>query len=96
MSSSQHDDSEIAGNGRKLLHGRRLGPLLYTWLGVIVIAGLLKTFESRMPAFHDVVVPLNWIVFAVGIAMTLRWLRWRAVSRRAGERRQTDRRDERD
>jgi hypothetical protein len=74
------------------LYGRRVGPLVGPWIACIIIATLTWWFETKMPAFHDVVRPVYWILLVVLIIVTARALRSRASRRRHGERRHGDRR----
>lgn len=73
--------------------GRRLGPLLSTWIAAAVVAGLTFWFEYTQPAFHDIVLPIYWTLTVVLIVTTGRWLRERRGDRRGRERRKSDRRD---
>lgn len=75
---------------------RRFAPLITSWVIALVIAGLIYWFEISMPAFHEVVVPLYWIVAALVVFATWRWVRIRGIrDRRTTERRHADRRNHR-
>ena len=87
-------EPENLDRGRRghFLYGRSVGPLVGPWIACIVIAALTWWFETRMPAFHDVVRPIYWILVAILIVVTARALRGRGGVRRHGERRHGDRR----
>ena len=77
-----------------MIYGRRPRQLLVVWGVSIVLAGLIFWFEFTAPVFHDLVKPIYWIVLAVAIFLTWRWLRARSrKDRRGGDRRRADRRD---
>jgi membrane protein implicated in regulation of membrane protease activity len=72
---------------------RRFAPLISAWVIALVVAGLIYWFEASMPAFHEVVVPLYWIIAAILVFATWRWVRIRGKrDRRNTERRGGDRR----
>ena len=76
---------------------RRFAPLFTEWAIALGLAGLIYWFERSMPAFHEVVNPLYWIIGALIVFGTWRWVRTRAKQRherRAADRRHADRRDE--
>ncbi|MEO8192678.1 MAG: hypothetical protein ABI681_02425 [Gemmatimonadales bacterium] len=77
---------------RRLFHGRNPGPLLGPWIACTIIAGGIYIFERKMPAFHEVVKPLYFIVVVILVIATGRWLRERQGIRRGGDRRHGDRR----
>lgn len=85
-------ESKGSGISGRLLHGRRVGPLLGPWIACIIVAALVCYFETKMPAFHDVVRPVYWILAVVLIIATARALRGRSGMRRTAERRHEDRR----
>ncbi len=73
---------------------RRFGPLIVTWAIALALAALIYWFETKMPAFHDVVMPLYVIIGAVAAYVSARWARTREKSdRRNLERRHAERRD---
>ena len=67
---------------------RRFAPLVAAWVLALIIAAILYWIERSMPAFHDVITPLYWIIGAFMILATWRWIRTRGK----GDRRQNDRR----
>lgn len=84
------------GESKPTFFRRRFAPLITSWIVALVVAGLIYWFETSMPAFHEVVVPLYWIVAALILFATWRWVRTRGIrDRRGHERRHTDRRDHR-
>jgi hypothetical protein len=76
----------------RLFHGRSIGPLLGPWIACIVVAAVVFFFEKKMPAFHDVVQPVYWILATILVIATTRAFRTRAGKRRSAERRHGDRR----
>ena len=78
-----------------MFYGRRLRQLFVVWgVSLLLLLGLYR-IEVIIPALHDMVVPLYWIVFGITAFMTLRWLRVRSVAdRRGGDRRKGPRRGE--
>jgi hypothetical protein len=74
---------------------RRFAPLFVIWITGLALGGGIYWFEHSMPAFHDVVVPVYWII-GVAIAIgTWRWVRTRGRrDRRGRDRRRADRREE--
>jgi hypothetical protein len=79
-----------------MLYGRGLRDLFVVWgVSLVVIAGLYKV-ELTIPALHDMILPLYWLILGFTAFMTLRWLRARSpLDRRGGDRRRTDRRTDR-
>lgn len=78
---------------RRVFHGRRLGPLFGPWLGCILVAGLVFLLEYELPAFHEVVKLLYFVIAVVFVIATGRWFRIRGTTnRRAGDRRKNERR----
>ena len=79
-----------------MFYGRGLRQLFVVWgVSLVLIAGLYKV-ELTIPALHDMIVPLYWVILGFTAFMTLRWLRARSTSdRRGADRRRTDRRGER-
>jgi len=69
---------------------RRFAPLISAWAVALSIAGLIYWFEHAMPAFHEVVHPLYWIIATIMVFGTWRWVRMRSKPRR--DRRESDRR----
>ena len=88
-----HSDQEPPKRpGASFLYGRRLGHLLGPWAGCIVVATLVYIFERQMPAFHDVVKPVYFVIGVVFVIATGRGLRSREGARRVADRRHGDRR----
>ncbi len=81
------------GESRPTFFHRRFAPLVTSWIVALVVTGLIYWFEISMPAFHEVVVPLYWIVAILSVFATWRWVRIRGIrDRRSTERRHADRR----
>jgi hypothetical protein len=58
---------------------------------------MIYWLEISAPALHDLLLPFYWIILALAIFLTWRWLRARSrKDRRGGDRRHADRRDESD
>jgi small-conductance mechanosensitive channel len=79
---------------RRFLHGRRLAPLIKVWVACLIVAALIFYFETMMPAFHEVVKIVYFVIAVILVIATARALRTREGNRRTGERRHADRRDE--
>lgn len=78
-----------------MFYGRGLRQL-FVVLGVplLLLAGLYR-IELSIPALHDIVVPVYWVVVGITAFMTLRWLRARSRGdRRDDDRRRTERRND--
>jgi hypothetical protein len=74
---------------------RRFAPLILAWVIALTVAGLLYWIEASFPAFHEVMIPLYWIIGALIILATWRWFRTRGRGdRREKDRRHADRRHE--
>jgi len=74
---------------------RRFAPLIAAWGTALLVAGLLYWIEASFPAFHEVMIPLYWIIAALIILATWRWFRTRGRGDRRGkDRRHADRRHE--
>jgi hypothetical protein len=81
----------------RFFRGRRPGPLMGPWVSSLIFAGLLWYVETTIPALHDVIGIIYWMLLALVLFTTLRWLRARSGDRRArNDRRRIDRRDEED
>ena len=78
-----------------MFYGRRLRQLLVVWgISLLLVAGLYR-IEVVIPALHDMILPLYWVIAGLTAFMTLRWLRARSPQDRRGpDRRHADRRDE--
>ncbi|HEX3533842.1 MAG TPA: hypothetical protein VHT23_06450 [Gemmatimonadaceae bacterium] len=78
-----------------VIYGRRPRQLLVVWGFSILLALLIWWLETQAPALHELVVPFYWIILAVALYLTWRWLRARSKKDRRGmDRRRTERRDE--
>ncbi|HEX6576233.1 MAG TPA: hypothetical protein VF042_14800 [Gemmatimonadaceae bacterium] len=77
-------------------HGRALGPLVGPWVACLFIAALVYMFERAMPAFHDIVKIVYFIIAVILVILTGRAIRTREGRRRKGERRHGDRRQHTD
>jgi membrane protein implicated in regulation of membrane protease activity len=77
-----------------MIYGRRPRQLIVVWVVSAALISLLYWFETSAPAFHELLIPFYWIIVAVAVFLTWRWLRSRSPKdRRGGDRRRTDRRD---
>jgi membrane protein implicated in regulation of membrane protease activity len=77
-----------------VIYGRRPRQLIVVWGFSILLILLIKWLETQAPALHELVLPFYWIIVAVAIYLTWRWLRARSKKdRRGGDRRHADRRD---
>lgn len=76
-----------------MFYGRGVRELVVVWgVSLVILLGLYR-IEVVIPALHDMIVPLYWIVFGISAFMTLRWLRARSTrDRRGGDRRKAPRR----
>ena len=78
-----------------VIYGRRPRQLIVVWGFSILLALLIWWLETQAPALHELVVPFYWIILAVALYLTWRWLRARSQKDRRGmDRRRTERRDE--
>jgi len=76
-----------------MIYGRRPRQLIVVWAITIGLIALIFWFEHSAPAFHEIVQPFYWILLAMGIVLTWRWLRARSrKDRRGKDRRRTERR----
>ena len=74
---------------------RRFAVLIAAWGIALVVAGVLYWIEASFSAFHEVMIPLYWIIGALIILATWRWFRTRGRGDRRGkDRRHSDRRHE--
>jgi len=80
---------------RRTFFSRRFAPLIATWATALVVAALVYWFETAMPAFHEVLLPIYAIILTLAIFFTWRWIRRRSKGgeRRHDDRRHTDRRE---
>ncbi len=77
-----------------MIYGRRPRQLLIVWGFSLLLIGLIDWLETQAPALHELVLPFYWIILAVALYLTWRWLRSRSKKDRRGQdRRHTDRRD---
>lgn len=90
-----NSDDEPNGLLKRLFHGRSPGPLIGVWLGCFIGAGLVFLLEYELPAFHEVVKILYFVVVIILVIVTARFFRVRArKNRRSGDRRKKERRHE--
>jgi fatty acid desaturase len=82
-------------NSARAFFRRRFAPIITAWVLALVVAGLLYWIEASFPAFHEVLIPLYWIIGALIVLATWRWVRTRGRGDRRGkDRRLSDRRHE--
>lgn len=76
-----------------MFYGRGLRHLSVAWgVSLLLLVGLYR-IEVVIPALHDMIVPVYWVVAGFTAFMTLRWLRARSPQNRRGkDRRHADRR----
>ncbi len=80
-----------------MIYGRRPRQLLVVWGVSVLSIVLIYWLETSAPALHDLLLPFYWIVLAVAVYLTWRWLRARSrKDRRGQDRRRSDRRDRND
>jgi hypothetical protein len=82
----------VTDEPRRFLHGRSLSPLIKPWIAGLIVAGLVFFFETEMPAFHEVVKIVYFVIAVILVIVTGRAFRSRERGRRVGERRHGDRR----
>lgn len=90
--SEPHSGDDREEPRRRLLYGRSLAPILKPWIACLIMAGGVYAFERAMPAFHDVVKLIYFIIAVICVIATGRALRLRGGSRRVSERRRSERR----
>lgn len=89
------DNGSRRGFWSRFFRGRRPGPLIGPWVSSMIFAGILWYVETTIPALHDVIGIIYWMLLALVLFTTLRWMRARSGDRRARhERRRADRRDD--
>lgn len=77
-----------------MIYGRRPRQLLMVWGVSLLLIGLIYWFEVTAPVVQELVRPFYWIILAVAVFLTWRWLRSRSKKDRRGQdRRRSDRRD---
>jgi hypothetical protein len=78
-----------------MIYGRRPRQLYVVWgISVLLLAGLYR-LELRIPALHEILLPVYWLVFGTAAFFTWRWVRARSRGdRRGGDRRSDTRRQE--
>ena len=68
-----------------MIYGRNVRQLFVVWgVSLALVAGLYKV-ELTIPALHDMILPLYWLILGFTAFMTLRWLRARSPIDRRGE-----------
>ena len=79
-----------------MFYGRGLRQLFVAWgVALVLMLGLYR-IEVVIPALHDMIVPVYWVIVGITTFITLRWLRARSPKdRRAEDRRRKARRQER-
>lgn len=78
-----------------MIYGRRLRQLFVVWgISFLLLVGLYR-LQLHIPALHEILLPVYWVVFGTAAFLTWRWLRARSRGdRRGGDRRHATRRDE--
>lgn len=77
----------------RFFRGRRPAPLIGPWVSSLILAGILWYVETTIPALHDVIGIIYWMLLALVLFTTLRWMRPRSDDRREQDnRRRADRR----
>jgi len=80
-----------------MIYGRRPRQLLVVWGVPLGAIALIYWLEYSAPALHELLLPFYWIILALALYFTWRWLRARSrKDRRGADRRHVDRRDEND
>jgi hypothetical protein len=92
MSDPLPDNDSKKWPGRRLFHGRKLGPIVVPGIACAFVATLIYYFEHAMPAFHEVVKPVYFVIGTVFVIFTGRAIRSREGKRRGPDRRHADRR----
>ena len=90
--SEPHSDDTPKEPQRRFFYGRHLAPLLKPWAACFIVAAGVYAFENAMPAFHDVVKLIYFIIGVIFVITTGRALRTRGGNRRVHERRRSERR----
>ena len=91
MDDDTERDAPREKRGFPVFKGRSLGPLLGPWISSAIIAGVVYYFETTLPALHDVLGAVYWILLGIVLITTWRWLRVRTRDRRSSDRRGGDR-----
>lgn len=88
-----HSEDDEKGILKRLFHGRSPAPLIGVWLGCLIGAALVFLLEYELPAFHEVVKILYFVVVIILVIVTARFFRVRSrKNRRSGDRRKKERR----
>lgn len=87
-----HTDEHHQQEPRRIFYGRRLSPLIKPWIACFIVTAGVYAFETAMPAFHDVVKLIYFIIAVIFVIVTGRALRVRGGARRVSERRRSERR----
>ena len=79
-----------------VIYRRSLRHLAVIWAICIVTLVLIRWFDTKAPAFHELLIPFYWITLIVTVVFTWRWARARSrKERRGSDRRDSDRRHHR-
>lgn len=77
-----------------MIKRRNPAGLIGTWVGGILVVGIMFWFSRRAPAFEDLLYPIYWIIGLTLVAFTIKWVRTRnAHDRRGDDRRRASRRE---
>jgi membrane protein implicated in regulation of membrane protease activity len=78
-----------------MIYGRRPRQLVVVWGVSILLAALIYWLDVTAPVLHHLLQPFYWIILAVALYLSWRWLRARSrKDRRGGDRRRADRRSQ--
>lgn len=59
------------GSSRPTFFRRRFAPLIAAWVLALIVAALFYWLERSLPALHEVIIPLYWIIAALIVLATL-------------------------
>lgn len=77
----------------RFFRGRRPWPLVGPWISSLIFAGIVFYVDQTIPALHDVITIIYWMLLAIVVFTTARWIRARSSDRRSTpDRRRKDRR----
>jgi hypothetical protein len=78
-----------------MMYGRSVRQLLVVWGTALVSLVVTYRLEQRIPALHEMLLPVYWVIFGAAAWFTWRWARGRSRGDRRGpDRRNEDRRGE--